>query len=240
MDLMSLKPGFNIVGLTLHVNEYSTLAFADTHLGYEEALNKQGVLVPHFQYADIVSHIREAVSMVEPERIVINGDLKHEFGGISRQEWDEVLKFLDELKDYDVTLVRGNHDTVIGPIADRKGVKVVEELRLGTTLFVHGHKIPEDTDGIETIVVGHEHPCIGLREEGRVERVKSFLAGEWEGLDLIVLPSLNFLTEGVDVTQERLLSPLLRGDIRDFRAYGVENGEIMYFGTLNSIFDKDL
>lgn len=235
MDSLEILPGFIAVGLTLHLPEQDTLVFADLHLGYEEELNRRGVLVPHFQYDDVVWHVREVLEETDPKGVVIDGDLKHEFGRISEQEWREVLRFLDELRGYDVKLVKGNHDMVVGPIAGRGGVAFVEQLRLGTTLFTHGHEIPADLSGVKTVVIGHEHPCVGLREEGRVEKVKCFLTGRWEGRDIIVLPSLNFITEGVDVLQERLLSPFLQGDIGGFKAYGVEDGEIMGFGRLSEL-----
>ena len=31
----------------------------------------------------------------KPEQVIINGDLKHEFGTISDQEWRDVLKIFD-------------------------------------------------------------------------------------------------------------------------------------------------
>jgi putative SbcD/Mre11-related phosphoesterase len=240
MDSVEILPGFYAVGLCLHIPEHETLVFADTHLGYEEYLNKIGVLVPRFQYDDVVSHVRKAVEECSPIKIIINGDLKHEFGGISRQEWKEVLKFLDELGDYEVVLVKGNHDNIIGPITGKRNVEVVDQIKLGTTLLVHGHKTPDDNtlNGVKTIIIGHEHPCVGLREEGRVEKVKCFLVGRWQNKNLIVLPSLNFLTEGTNILQERLLSPFLQGDLGDYKAYGVEAGEIMDFGELDYVADR--
>ncbi len=232
---MELLSGYDAVGLTLHLPEHDTLVFADVHLGYEEMLNREGVLVPHFQFNDVVSYVKEAVKQTRPSTIIINGDLKHEFGGISGQEWREVLQFLKLFDEYDVKLVKGNHDNILGPIARKRNVEVLDEVRLGPALFVHGHIPPEDLRGVETVVIGHEHPCVGLREEGRVEKVKCFLVGEWEGRCLIVLPSLNFIAEGVDVLQENTLSPLLQGDIGGFRAYGVEEGEILYFGELKQL-----
>jgi len=32
---------------------------------------------------------------VKPEIVIINGDLKHEFGRISRQEWNDVVKIIE-------------------------------------------------------------------------------------------------------------------------------------------------
>ncbi|MFH1054677.1 MAG: metallophosphoesterase [Candidatus Altiarchaeota archaeon] len=233
MDSVEILPGFHAVGLTLHVPEHEALAFADLHLGFEEALNRQGVLVPRFQYADIEAQLREALDKTRPRTVIIDGDLKHEFGPVSPREWAEVVRFLGEVGDYESVLVRGNHDRVIGPVAGR--VRVVESLKLGTTLFVHGHEVPKEIKGVRTLVVGHEHPCISLREEGRIEKVKCFLVGRWKSRNLIVLPSMNFVTEGTDVLTERPLSPLLQEDIGKFKAYGVDKGEILYFGRLEEI-----
>jgi uncharacterized protein len=234
-DTAELLPGFHAVGLALHMPEHEALAFADVHLGYEEALNKQGILVPRFQYRDIARHVNDALKRTKPKTVIINGDLKHEFGTISSQEWAEVMRFLDELRRYDVVLVKGNHDTIIGPIATRKDVKTVDEYRLGTTLFVHGNRKPKSLKGVETIIMGHEHPCIGLTEEGRTEKVKCFLVGGYEGRDLIVLPSMNSVTEGADILRERPMSPLMGGDIGGFKAYGVEEGAVLYFGAIKDI-----
>lgn len=235
MDSVEILPGYRAVGLTLHVPGHKVLAFADTHLGYEEELNKKGVLVPHFQYEKVVEHVREALEATQPETVIINGDLKHEFGRISQQEWREVMRFLDLLSGYDVKVVKGNHDTIVGPIAEKGNVELVGEARYGTTLFAHGHEEPRDLKGAKTVVIGHEHPAIGLREEGRVETVKCFLVGRWKRRDLIVLPSMNRITEGTDVLKEQLLSPLLRKDLGAFRAYASEGGRIMDFGQLKDI-----
>ncbi|MFH0862667.1 MAG: metallophosphoesterase [Candidatus Altiarchaeota archaeon] len=278
MESVEIRSGFFAVGLALHIPEHETLVFSDAHLGYEEALNKDGVLVPRFQYRQIADHLREVLAQTRPKRIVIDGDLKHEFGSISGQEWAEVMRFLDELRRYEVILVKGNHDTIIGPIATKSNVKVVDQYVLGTTLFVHGDKEPKTIDRrlktgllrpakerhsaaasvsqtkdllcelgdkrssritenrkLKTIVIGHDHPAVGLTEEGRTERVKCFLVGKWKGYDLVVLPSLSFVTEGVDVLKEALLGPMLQGDISDFTALGFDGGRILKFGTIGRI-----
>ncbi|MDD5112276.1 MAG: metallophosphoesterase [Candidatus Altiarchaeota archaeon] len=237
MDELEIIPGARIIGLTLFLVKEKTLVFADTHLGYEEYLNSQGIMVPRFQYKEITKHLKEILEQTKPKTIVINGDLKHEFGKISGQEWTEAMKFLDYLKDYEVILVKGNHDNTIGPLAGKKNIRIADEYKTGEYLITHGHTTPakEKLKGIKTIIIGHEHPAIGLSEEGRTEKVKCFMAGRWQGKNLLVMPSLNFVTEGTDITQEKTLSPLLQGDLGDFGITGVEEGRILRFGKLKEI-----
>jgi hypothetical protein len=242
MDELEILPRLRIVGLTLFLEKERTLVFSDTHLGYEEYLNKQGILVPRFQYNSVAAHVKEALKQTNPSTVVINGDLKHEFGTISKQEWSEVLRFLDLFKGMEVVLVKGNHDNIIGPLAGRKNVVLADSHAAGSILITHGDKNPgvRQLRKVDTVVIGHEHPALGLREEGRVEKVKCFLVGRWKSRSLVVMPSLNFVAEGVDVLRERMLSPLLQQNMDDFRAIAVEDGVLMDFGRLGRLHAMDV
>jgi len=184
-----LLPGMEIHGLCLYIRAEDTLVFADLHLGYEEELRRMGILVPRFQYSEIVGHLRAVMSSIGKERFrraVINGDLKHEFGRISDQEWHEVMQFLSFLGGYfeEVVLVRGNHDTVLGPIAGKKRIKVVDHLFLKkeNTYITHGHRVPDDGElgASGVVIIAHDHPVVTLRDHARAEKVKCFLKGEWK------------------------------------------------------------
>ena len=125
---MIILKGIEIVDLALYFG--STLVIADVHIGYEEALNKQGVLVPRLQLEEIVKRMNGIFNVLKGkkiDRIIVNGDLKHEFGAISEQEWRNTLKFLDLLAKHcdEIILVKGNHDTILGPIARKRNVEVV-------------------------------------------------------------------------------------------------------------------
>ncbi|ODS37473.1 MAG: hypothetical protein A7316_09390 [Candidatus Altiarchaeales archaeon WOR_SM1_86-2] len=239
---MEILPGIEIIDLALYIKPKKTLILADLHLGYEEFLRESGCLIPEFQYEKITGHLNEIFAQIEVETVIINGDLKHEFGRISRQEWSEVLDFLDFLSGNceEVILIRGNHDTIAGPIADKKNVGLrnhyfFDDLKVYVS---HGHKIPDDRDfhDSEIVIIAHDHPAIGLREELRVEKVKCFLCGSWGDKRLIVMPSFNFVTEGVDVLQESLLSPFLHRDLSRFDAYAVEEAKVLYFGELSRFY----
>lgn len=234
---MKILPGIEIMDLALYFN--STLVIADVHIGYEEALNKQGVLVPRLQFEEMVKRMErifDALKGKKIDRIIVNGDLKHEFGTISEQEWRNTLKFLDLLAKNcnEIVLVKGNHDTILGPIAKKRNVKVVESLGVGNVLVAHGDKIPDNLKDYETIIMGHEHPAVSLKEGPRVEQFKCFLKGKYKGKNLIVQPSFNSIIEGTDILRDEILSPFLRQNLDNFEVYIVED-KIYGFGKLGRL-----
>jgi len=264
---MKILPNIEIIGLALYAD--STLIIADIHIGYEEVLNKQGVLVPRLQFEDIVKGIESIFKKLKKdkiERIIINGDLKHEFGAISEQEWRNTLKFLDLLAKHckGIILIKGNHDTILGPIARKRNVKVLDyyiidcnmnksnnELRINDNtlkikknqknntskaLIIHGDGIPEKKilDQVDTIIIGHEHPAISLKEGPRIESYKCFLKGRFKGKNLIVQPSFNPIIEGTDILRDKILSPFLKQNLDNFDVYVVED-EVYDFGKLRNL-----
>ena len=217
-----------------------TLIISDLHIGYEQALNREGIMVPRFQYKKILERLEEIIQRFDIGRIVVNGDLKHEFGRITRQEWDEALNFIIFLKNKfdEVVLLKGNHDNFTKFIADKTDLVVYETYSIGDFIIMHGDKIPDDLmmKDESTIIIGHEHPCIGIRNGERFEKIKCYLKGSYKDKNLIVMPSFNFVTEGSDILNEKSLSPFLKKrSIEEFEVYGVENFEVLYFGSIKDI-----
>ncbi len=237
---MLIDKDIEIVDLALYLRKKKILLIADTHIGYEEALNKQGILIPRFQFSSIVRRLEDILKKLPKlDRIVINGDIKHEFGKISEQEWRQTLKLLDLLQRYcdEIILIRGNHDKIIGPIAEKRNVEVMDDLIIDDILITHGSSIPEAIirrTPCKSIIIGHEHPAVSLVDESRAETYKCFLKGKWRDKTLIVQPSFNQVTEGTDILKEQLLSPFLLQDMSDFRVYVVAD-KIYDFGILKDI-----
>jgi putative SbcD/Mre11-related phosphoesterase len=233
---MEIAKGIETIDLALYLKKEKILVFADFHIGYEEALTKQGILMPRFQFKDMSDRLDNIFSQVQPETIIINGDVKHEFGQISEQEWRETLKLIDYLskKCSKLILVRGNHDTILGPIAKKRNIDTAVEFKTNSMLIVHGHKVPRLDKKIKTIIIAHEHPCVSLKEGPKIEKYKCFLKGKFKKRTLVVLPSFNLVTEGTDVLQEKLLSPFLEQDISSFEAWLVSD-KTYYFGKLKNI-----
>ena len=92
---MKILDNVYVYDLGLYLKKESVLILSDLQLGYEENLNKQGILVPRFQLEDIKKTLEKLFKKLKPNKVVINGDLKHEFGNISDQEWRDCLRIFD-------------------------------------------------------------------------------------------------------------------------------------------------
>jgi len=241
---MQLAPGIEAIDLGLYLSTHQALVFSDFHMGFEHSLNAQGYMLPRTHYKDVVDRLEQVFAELAKQEkpvktVVITGDLKHEFGRILRQEWRDVLRLVDYLlrKADKLVLIKGNHDVQLGPVAANRNVDLVPDVRLGDILIIHGDEEPANLKGTHTIIMGHEHPALGLKHKGRTERYKCYLVGTYRKRTLIVQPSAKLMVEGTDVTKEQLLSPLLQGGIKSFKAYVIDEKakEILDFGQLKNL-----
>ena len=245
-DLMrknnEIMPGITIVGLGLYLEKEKALVIADLHLGYEEMLNSQGLFVPRINFNKIKSTLTGMFKeLPKLHNVIILGDLKHEFGRVNMQEWREVIKMLQFIRKNckNISLVRGNHDTILGPLVKYEGLKIEDNLYITKcgVLFLHGDKLKDNANfkKAKTIVIAHEHPAVSLREGVKSEMYKCFLKGKHKGKNLIVLPSLNQISVGTNILREKLLSPFLKEqDLGKFECWLVEDRPY-YFGKLGKM-----
>lgn len=246
---MNIVRNLNITDLALYHKKSKTLIIADIHMGYEESLNKQGILIPRHQHISTLKHLEKILNTITQksnqtiETIIINGDLKHEFGTISETEWRHTLRTLDLLSKYckKIILIKGNHDTILGPIADKRNLEVKDYHTIdeGKFYICHGHIMPknEHFKAAKTIIIGHEHPAISLKHGARVETYKCFLVGKYKKQTLIVMPSFNLVTEGTNIINEQLLSPFLKQNLNNFDVYIVQD-KVYDFGKIKRLNNK--
>ena len=52
---MKIFNDVELIDLAIYANK--TLIFTDFHIGYEESLNKQGLMVPRFQFQEIMKRL---------------------------------------------------------------------------------------------------------------------------------------------------------------------------------------
>jgi len=245
---MEIIKNIKIIDLALYLDE--TLIIADLHIGYEEALNKQGVLIPRIGFKQLILRLEKILKKVvenkfsktskevKPKKIIINGDIKHEFGKISKTEWRHTLRLLNFLEKHckEVILIKGNHDKILGPIADKKNIKIKNYVKIKDILITHGNKIPK-VKNVKTIIIGHEHPAITITDNSRQEKYKCFLKGNYQRKNLIVQPCFCLLTEGTDITKEKLISPFLQKNLSNFEIFIVSD-KIYRFGKVKEFYHK--
>ncbi|WP_338739173.1 metallophosphoesterase [Haloplanus salilacus] len=220
------------------------LVVADYHAGIEAGLRYERGVELRSDDDGRRARLLALCDRVDPDRVVVLGDLLHRIGDPVDGEDDEVVALVDALdgRELPLTLVPGNHD---GGVADAYGdrIEVADAggLRRGDVGFVHGHTWPDRSVlGAETVCVGHEHPQIRLKDEvggGRTEKV--WLRGRlgvdpfadhlgvdpaalaWNDPELVVFPAFNDRSGGtwVNVEGQSFLSPFLPDALADGEAY---------------------
>jgi len=234
------------VGKCLLINsgERRILAVGDLHLGWEENLNRSGVLVSRQMFEEMIEYFDKVFGEVgRVEDIVLLGDVKHRFGSIMKQEWSDALGLFDYLKDKceKIVIVKGNHDAVLEPIVkQRSNVFLMNYYACGKWLFMHGNRDFAESYNkeIKNWVVGHGHPAIKISEPGgsKIEKFKCFLVGKWKDKNVIIVPSFFDASGGSD-PRENDLGLAWKFKLEKFNVKVVSDGmlEVLDFGKLKEL-----
>ncbi len=233
---ISLSPGIKLCAEhAVYIRADDALAISDLHLGYEAALQAEHVAIPRFQLETMLERLEKLLARHNPELVLINGDMKHEFSKNKSQEWDEVETILDVLGEREVIVVRGNHDNYLQTILARRDIRMEESFILPASqiLFLHGHK-NIDFDGLR--VFGHEHPVLRFRDEvGAQVTIPCFLSDEKN--NVLIMPAFSPLASGTNMIspEKSFMSPGLRDlDLSNARIYVIQDG-IINFGMVGDI-----
>lgn len=231
---MELLKDITVVGKALLINGNS-LVVSDLHIGYEEKLRQNGLSFPIDAFKTLSDKLYGLVSRYHPTHLVLNGDIKHEFGGFNREEWIPAMKLLEGLsKKTKIILIRGNHDTVLPTLAKKIRQSVFKHWKIKDTLVCHGDIVPEDEEliNIKRIIIGHAHPFFKLTEDGRTEKFPCYLVGKFRKSEIIFQPAFNSLSSGVDVTTG-LKTPFF-SESRDIEVFPIAGDEVFDFGPLGA------
>ena len=200
----------------LYLKEEDMVVVADLHLGYEEAMSKVGVYLPRLQLRKAVKLVEDARNISGARRILVDGDIKHAFDRLLRQERVEVRQFVEGVYDRgykEMIFVRGNHDNYVSPLLRDLGVELVEDSFTveDRIAILHGHREAEFRG--EYIVMGHEHPAVQVNIGGsKIKFPAMLLVPLKSGPTAIVLPAMGVYQTGNVVTTNRgeYLSPIIR------------------------------
>jgi hypothetical protein len=188
------------------------LVAADLHIGIEHQLWLGGASVPS-QTGKMLGGLKLRVGEVEPDRVILLGDVKHNLPWTSFQERSEVPSFLQALSDMvEVEIVAGNHDLGIAELAPPEvAVHPPGGVVIDSVGYFHGHTWPDpEVFRAEILVASHLHPAVRLADRigsGPPERawVRTPLSREGlreeygrdlEGPEMTIVPAYNPLCGG--------------------------------------------
>ena len=160
-----------------YIKSLNSIVVSDLHLGYEGAMAKRGTLVPKVNLKKILETLERAISDTKAGKIIITGDIKHDFSDIETDEFSELYDLINFLKQKGVApaLVKGNHDNFIERYKEPFKLAVYkQEADVGNYLFFHGEEVPTiPKRHFEMFMMGQEHPLYrhnqSHRQEGKTE-----------------------------------------------------------------------
>ncbi|MCA9485239.1 MAG: metallophosphoesterase [Nanoarchaeota archaeon] len=234
------------VGKCLFIEELEKkiLVVGDLHLGWEESLNRTGVFVSRKLFEENLEYLDKVFEKTgNIDEVVLLGDVKHEFGTIIKQEWNDVSSLFDYLleKTGKVVIVKGNHDVILEPIVKKyKKVELKDYYIVGKICFMHGDKdfVEIYSKEIQTWILGHAHPAIKISEPGgaKVEKYKCFLVGKFNKKNIVIVPSFFEGNAGSD-PRENDFRMAWEFNLKKFNVKIVneENLEVLDFGKLGKM-----
>lgn len=234
--------------MLITINGEKILVVGDLHLGYDEAMRDAGYLIPGDLYKQIIMNFDKIFDKIDKvEKIILLGDVKHYFGKIAREEWEEVTRLTAYLKkrSKELIIIKGNHDKLIEPVAEKANVRIFDYYILNNFCFVHGdNNFKENKEiwgkKIDYIVMGHAHPAVIISDNIKTEKYKCFLIGNYKGKKIIIVPSFFPLKEGSDIRETDIPEKWrFKADKFEVKIVG-EDLEVLEFGRLGNIKNNSL
>ena len=226
------------------IKSLNSLVASDLHLGYEGAMAKNGVFAPKVNLKKVLESLGKAILSTGADRLIIVGDIKHDFSDIETDEFNELHDMIIFLRQRKVqpVLIKGNHDNFVERYKEPFKLLVYgRDKEIGNYLFFHGDELPEiPSKAPAMLIMGQEHPAISITNKiVKKEKLRCFLYGEYKRLPLLVLPAMGYFSTGTDVNHEpksQLFSPIFKhANIDRMHAIAVGYGSTIDFGEVSKL-----
>lgn len=254
---MKLIPILNEPALLVE-NSIKALVIADVHLGIEWELYHKGFSIPS-QVEKRKKRICAYIEKVNPDRIVLLGDIKHNVPRTSWQEKKEVPDFLETIAAYaPVDIVPGNHDGDIEELIP--GNVIMHGIRgfvLDNAGYFHGHTWPDaHLLSAELVVMSHNHPTVRLTDSlGHAiseevwirthfieKAIKEYYGDiDWHCPEVIIMPAFNELCGGIPFNEsihEELLGPVFANhaiELEKARTFLLDGTDLGTIGNIKKL-----
>ena len=215
------------------------LVVTDLHIGFENTSGSKIFLGKNSSVKQITNDIKKLICDEEIDSLVLLGDIKSSVEKISKNEWDDVPYFFDEIKKLsDVILVPGNHDANIDKLIPNEILMTNSKgLIIDDVLLTHGHSLPSNNfSNVNRIIMGHIHPVFfqgdslvnGERVWISLKTKKELIFPSAKGeIEVTVMPSFNpYFNTRYKREYKKSISPIIQK---------IKNDSIAKIITLNGI-----
>ena len=218
---IEVLPGVTITNdRCLLLEEGPTAVIGDLHLGYESALESEGMFIPRTNTESVRDALNRIIDKYEPARIVLLGDIKHDFRRSSYQSREDVV-------------IKGNHDNFLQNILSGIGINALDYIDIMGYRLEHGHV----DSGIRPVIIGHEHPSVKIPGElSGSMKLQCFVVSRKDGV--IVIPPFSPFASGNDLNpgKDAVMAPALKGcDLSEVDVYGVSDLGLIRLGGLQDV-----
>ncbi|HKL17781.1 MAG TPA: ligase-associated DNA damage response endonuclease PdeM [Halalkalibaculum sp.] len=174
------------------------LMIADLHIGKSGHFRKHGIPVPGRVNTSNIDRMDELIQEVEPEHLIILGDLFH---SRANKEWEQFQSWRKKQPKLEVSLVIGNHDILPSSAYHSSRINLFKRVTIDSFLLIHDlNEIGADKDITNHYILsGHIHPAVQLKGKGRQSmKLPCFYFGHEQG----ILPAFGQFT-GTHVIEPR-------------------------------------
>jgi DNA ligase-associated metallophosphoesterase len=166
---------------------FSTLFFADLHLGKVSHFRKAGIAIPVSAKRATLDRVEDLLLRYVPQSVIILGDLFH---SDYNQGWLAFNDLLERYPEIEFVLVEGNHDILSSDLYQNSRITLISGY-LERKPFILSHE-PLDTvrEGLYNLC-GHIHPCVRMVGKAhQTLRLPCFYFGDHTG----ILPAFGTFT----------------------------------------------
>jgi len=190
-----------------------TLVIADLHFGIESDLARHGY---HDQSRseERAERVLALVRELEPDRLLLLGDVKQSIPLTTRQEYLELPAVLALFRSAALLQVLpGNHDVGLERFLKEDELLPATGAVIDGVGYLHGHRVPNPELAGHLIIIGHHHPVVSLIDEvGCAARMPAYLRAPLDEHALwgtgapggqtrvLLMPAFNELS-GYDITK---------------------------------------
>ena len=238
MDSIEIMKGVRISNdRCLILSDGPTVVIGDLHLGYEKALEGEGLYLPRMNTDSIRNSLNRIICRYEPKRIVLLGDIKHDFAKAPyecRYDVSSIIRMLTDAAE--VIVVKGNHDNFLQNILSDTDLEVHDFVDIAGIRLEHGHF----DSGVRPVIIGHEHPSVKISDamSGSV-KLQCFMHSIDDGI--IVIPPFSPFSAGSDLSSEQFMSDACKNaDMDSAYVYGVSEIGIIRLGRLGELKASDM